>query len=123
MSQDHLNAVRASGCRICGATPAEAHHVRGGSITARLGVTGRRKTSDYLAIGLCPEHHRGQFGIHKMGTKAWEAEFNSQVSLVADQGSAMRADLWKLAEIDQIFQREARKYQRPSKIIKHSGKL
>ena len=55
------------GCILCyrlgygEGTPAEIHHVRRGG-----------KRSSAPVIPLCPEHHRGNSGIHGLGRRAWE---------------------------------------------------
>lgn len=45
-------------CYICGKPGAEKHHIFFG--------TGNRKLSDEygLFVPLCPEHHRGTYGVH-----------------------------------------------------------
>jgi hypothetical protein len=49
--------------------PVELHHLRSG---------GWGK-GDYLTlIPLCVPHHRGQDGIHTLGTKAWERTYGPQ---------------------------------------------
>lgn len=58
----HMEAVAALGCVICrrlgfGYSPAQLHHVAEGS--------GLR--SNFAVVGLCPEHHTGASGFHKMG--------------------------------------------------------
>ena len=58
----HLSRVAALGCLLCkrlgyGETPAEIHHLREGQGMAQ-------RASDFLTIGLCPEHHRGRSGSH-----------------------------------------------------------
>jgi len=56
------------GCILCihlgygEGTPAEIHHIR------RAG-----KRSNAPVIGLCPEHHRGNTGIHGLGRKRFES--------------------------------------------------
>jgi hypothetical protein len=45
----HMLAVKALGCLICGAHPAEAHHLHG-------------KRDDMRTIPLCPFHHRTEYG-------------------------------------------------------------
>lgn len=58
------------GCYLCfhlgygTGTPAEIHHIRRTS-----------KRSNAPAIPLCPEHHRGNNGIHGMGRKAFEKRY------------------------------------------------
>jgi len=46
-------------------TPAEIHHIRR-----------TRPRKDSPAIPLCPEHHRGDTGIHGLGRKRFEAEYD-----------------------------------------------
>ena len=58
----HLARVAALGCVICARlgyadTPAEIHHPRFAAGMAQ-------RASDWLAIPVCPEHHRGSTGIH-----------------------------------------------------------
>ena len=65
----HLDLLSQLGCVVCarlgyGATPAEIHHPRKGTGLAL-------RASHYDAIPLCPEHHRGQSGVHGMGTKGF----------------------------------------------------
>lgn len=58
----HLSRVAALGCVVCkrlglGETPAEIHH-------PRFAVGMAQRASDWLALPVCPEHHRGSRGIH-----------------------------------------------------------
>jgi hypothetical protein len=58
------------GCSLCrhlgyGETPCEIHHIR------RFG--GKRKNAE--VIGLCPEHHRGNTGVHGLGRKGFENRY------------------------------------------------
>ena len=63
-----LNKIAELGCILCAellgfeGTPAELHHVR------RYGT--KRSTSPVLP--LCPEHHRGNTGLHGLGAKGFE---------------------------------------------------
>ncbi len=73
-----MSAVASLGCIVCrrlglGETPAEVHHVRS---------NGWGRAGDLESIGLCPFHHRGQDGIHHIGTKAWERKFWPQRELL-----------------------------------------
>lgn len=58
----HLSRVAALGCMLCRRfgvfdTPAEIHH-------PRFAVGMAQRASDWLAIPLCPDCHRGPRGIH-----------------------------------------------------------
>jgi len=59
------------GCILCSevlgfaGSPAELHHIR------RFG--GKRSTSP--VIPLCPEHHRGNSGVHGLGAKGFERKW------------------------------------------------
>jgi hypothetical protein len=63
-----LNQIAELGCILCSevlgieGSPAELHHVR------RYGT--KRTTSPILP--LCREHHRGNTGVHGLGTKGFE---------------------------------------------------
>lgn len=62
----HLERVASLGCALCheighGYVPCEVHH-----------IFDTAEKSDFLTIGLCPEHHRGGTGFHGLG----EREFN-----------------------------------------------
>ena len=66
-----LNKIAELGCILCSeilgfeGTPSELHHVR------RYGA--KRATSPILP--LCPEHHRGNDGIHGLGVKGFERKY------------------------------------------------
>ena len=47
----------------------ELHHLRTG---------GWGKGSYLTLIPLCVEHHRGKFGVHGMGTKAFDAHYGDE---------------------------------------------
>jgi hypothetical protein len=63
-----LDKISRLGCILCSTilgfedTPSELHHIR------RYG--GKRSTSP--CIPLCPEHHRGNSGVHGLGHKGFE---------------------------------------------------
>lgn len=67
-----LNKIAELGCILCSeifgieGTPSELHHVR------RYGA--KRSASPILP--LCPEHHRGNFGVHGLGIKGFESKWN-----------------------------------------------
>lgn len=70
----HKSAVAALGCAACWRIhgphePGEVqlHHFRGG---------GWGKGGYLTLVGLCYEHHHGKFGIHGMGTKAFDAHYS-----------------------------------------------
>ena len=78
-TQKHYNAVAGLGCILCRhlgdfGTPAEIHHIR------RLG--GRRDLAP--VIPLCPEHHRGNTGVHGLGNKGFVRQYGvTQEELLA----------------------------------------
>lgn len=82
-SQRHMARVAADGCSICrrigyGHTPAEVHH-------AREGVGAAQRNSDWMTTGLCPEHHRGESGVHGLGVRAFERTYGvTELELVAE---------------------------------------
>lgn len=60
--REYVGRVAALGCLVCdalgyGQTPAEVHHVREGQGASQ-------RASNWLAVPLCPEHHRGSRGLH-----------------------------------------------------------
>jgi len=67
--KQHYAKVANLGCSLCrylgyGESEPELHHIR------RAG-----KRTNAPVIPLCPEHHRGNTGIHGMGRKAFEREY------------------------------------------------
>jgi hypothetical protein len=65
-NKQHYSKVAELGCILCKklgyeGTPCEIHHIR------RTGIRDKSPV-----IGLCPMHHRGSFGLHGMGRKAFE---------------------------------------------------
>lgn len=66
----HYDKVARQGCILCrhlgyGETPCEVHHIR------RHGG----KRDDAPVIGLCPEHHRGNTGVHGLGRKRFASHY------------------------------------------------
>ena len=58
------------GCCLCrhlgyGETPSEIHHIQ------KNGIPRYQRE----VIGLCPEHHRGNSGIHGLGKRGFEARY------------------------------------------------
>ncbi len=78
-----MGRVAASGCILCrrlgyGDTAPEIHHIR-----TRTGAG--KRASHFDVIGLCPEHHRGQTGLHGMGRKAFERHYGvTELELLAE---------------------------------------
>ncbi len=69
----HLSRVARIGCILCNHlgisdSPAELHHLREGQGAAQRG-------SDWTAVPLCPEHHRGAIGVHGLGTRGFAARY------------------------------------------------
>jgi len=66
----YYDKIARLGCSLCrhleyGETPAEIHHLR------RYG--GKRSLAE--VIPLCPEHHRGNTGLHGLGRKGFENRY------------------------------------------------
>lgn len=79
--REYLSKVASIGCIICyqagyPETPAEIHHIR--DVGLGLGV----RNDHANTLPLCPNHHRGNDGIHGMGRKAWEKRFGTQWKLL-----------------------------------------
>lgn len=69
----HMGKVAELGCAVCRrmgyeGTPAELHH-------PRKGVGMAQRSGHMSVLPLCPQHHRGNMGIHGMGRKAFEAHY------------------------------------------------
>ena len=67
--RNHYDKVARLCCILCrhlklGETACEIHHIR---------RAGKRDTAP--VIGLCPEHHRGDTGVHGLGRKAFEKKY------------------------------------------------
>jgi hypothetical protein len=78
-----LNQIAELGCIICAThfgvegTPAELHHCR------RYGSV--RSASEVLP--LCPEHHRGNSGVHGLGVKGFERKYQTSYPELLEQVS------------------------------------
>jgi hypothetical protein len=71
--REHLDKVAALGCIICrrmgyADSPAEIHHIR-------TGIGAGNRATHWQTIGVCPEHHRGNSGIHGLGRKGFEKRY------------------------------------------------
>jgi hypothetical protein len=69
----HMGRVAELGCVLCrhlglGVTPAEVHHVREGQ-----GLS--QRAEHWLTVPLCPEHHRGDSGLHGLGVKGFYTRY------------------------------------------------
>jgi hypothetical protein len=69
----HKSRLAALGCILCDhlgtpGTPAEIHHLR-------EGVGAAQRSSDWTAIPLCPEHHRGNAGLHGLGVRGFATRY------------------------------------------------
>ena len=67
----HFGKLADFGCILCfrlgySGTPAEIHHIRRGG-----------KRSSAPVIPLCPEHHRGDSGVHGLGRRAFERTYGT----------------------------------------------
>lgn len=81
--QAHKDALAQLGCMVCrrlfpylAPGPVELHHLRGG---------GWGKGDYTTLIPLCPEHHRGDSGVHGLGTKGFGKHYGfTQADLLLD---------------------------------------
>lgn len=77
----YFGRVAELGCILCShisgiaGTPSELHHVR------RYGA--KRATSPILP--LCPEHHRGNSGLHGLGVKGFERKYQISCEELLEQ--------------------------------------
>ena len=94
----HLSKVASLGCIVCKrmgyeGTPAEIHHPRRGT---GLG----QRASNYDAIPLCPEHHRGNTGIHGLGTKGFPKRWGFTESDLLDEVKMLLGNDYHFEEVD-----------------------
>ena len=96
--KEHLSKVAALGCMVCRrmgyeGTPAEIHHPRRGT---GLG----QRASNYDAIPLCPEHHRGNTGIHGLGTKGFPKRWGFTESDLLDEVKMLLGNDYHFEEVN-----------------------
>ena len=96
--KEHLSKVAALGCMVCKrmgyeGTPAEIHHPRRGT---GLG----QRASNYDAIPLCPEHHRGNTGIHGLGTKGFPKRWGFTESDLLDEVKMLLGNDYHFEEVN-----------------------
>lgn len=90
----HWDWIGRQPCCVCHGGPTTIHHCHGGSIAeAGLHKGLGQKTSDWLVIPLCPDHHVGRHGIDgAMGVKRWEAAYGSQLEHLRQTCSGLPYD-------------------------------
>lgn len=78
----HLDRLAQLGCIVCWrehnvCTPGEIHHINSHSMG--------KKTSGWLALCLCPDHHRnGGHGVAiHAGKETWERMYGGELELLA----------------------------------------
>ena len=96
--KEHLSKVAALGCAVCRrmgyeGTPAEIHHPRRGT---GLG----QRASHYNAVPLCPEHHRGNTGIHGLGTKGFPKKWGFTEADLLDDVKMLLGNDYHFEEAD-----------------------
>ena len=74
VEQDHMDAVRALGCLICGRY-AQIHHVTGHAYGSR---------SNLRVLPLCADHHQNNAYGHALhnGTKTFESNYGTQAEML-----------------------------------------
>lgn len=91
--KQYLSEVSRMGCAICrrlglGRMPAEVHH-------QRTGTGAGRRASNRDVAPLCPEHHRGNTGLHGMGRKAFEDAYGvTELELVEETRRSLETLAW-----------------------------
>jgi hypothetical protein len=64
---DYLAWLRTQPCCLCGRTPADAAHLRVGSINHDKRDTGMgERSSDFWALPLCRDHHQQQHSMNEL---------------------------------------------------------
>jgi hypothetical protein len=96
----YWSAVAALGCQACRSDyETTIHHVHGGSCKGFKG-TGM-KSSDWLVIGLCFDHHTGKRGIDSgMGVQTWEGIHGPQLLMLFRVGLSLGINTFEKAGVD-----------------------
>lgn len=75
-------------CLICGSEVVEAHHVFGG-------WANRKQSDKYgLIVYLCPEHHRGENGVHH--NRHFDLMLKKEAQLVFEEDVGTRLEFMKI---------------------------
>lgn len=95
---EHLKRLREIPCVVCGRTDITLHHPHGGSIKLAgiykgVGV----KTSDWLCLPICFEHHVGDEGIDHIGVETWERKFGTQFEYLVNLSQELGVNLFQKA--------------------------
>jgi len=78
--KEHYRKLADLGCILCieylgiYGSPSEIHHIRRGG-----------KRSNAPVIALCPEHHRGNTGIHGLGRRSFEFRYGLTEEYLLDR--------------------------------------
>ena len=80
--QKHMSKVVELGCIACRKlgfydTPAEIHHIRN-----KTGMG--KRSSHFLTLPLCPNHHRNSNESYHYSPKKFEMRFGSQIKLLEE---------------------------------------
>jgi hypothetical protein len=78
----YMNSVAELGCVVCRrmgyeGTPSELHH-------PRRKAEGWGRSKNIYVLPLCPEHHRGNTGVHGLGTKVFPKHWGFTEDDLAD---------------------------------------
>ena len=84
-AKQYMNLVADQGCYICRQF-AEIHHNTKNRAYSK-------KSSNFDIIPLCPNHHRGQEGIHHIGVKEWESNHGDQDKIVEEVKKRVKEEL------------------------------
>ena len=100
VDERHLRAIRQCPCVLCKA-PAEAAHVRFGSVFHRKRPTGlSERPSDRFSVPLCPRHHRlADDSQHAMAEATFWLEHNLDPLEVAKRLYAVSPDVEAMTRI------------------------